>query len=418
MNEYRMILSKNHTADFGFKDNGNILVLGQVGTYKTRGHVLPNIMEQDNISMVISDTKGELQAKAENLLREKDYIIKNVNFDNPRSSGNHFNPFAYIQTPEDILATSAILVSEVHPGYHVDPYWDNTATLMLNAVIAYLMEECRPSERTLANLRKLVCAFVVREDNAQYKSPLEIIFDDLKAKKPESFAVKQWDAFLAVKSAAKTVSTIASVLLSKFAQFLTPDIEVFTKNDDVAFDDIGKKKTALFVCVSDVDRSKDKLVSVFYSLLLNRLRTVADKQSDRGLPVHTHFFMDDFATNVVIPNFPNYISCLRSREISFTLVLQSESQLKTLYGEASSTIVANCAYYLFLGSRDLQGCYEISKRMNIPLDKVLYKARDEVFILSNFNRPLVDTIYDVRTHPDYSKLESEHYYPQGHELSM
>lgn len=418
MNEYRMILSKNHTANFSFKDNANILVLGQVGTYKTRGHVLPNIMEQENISMVISDTKGELQAKTAKLLQEKGYIIKSVNFDNPRSSGNHFNPFAYIQTPEDILATSAIFVSEVHPGYHVDPYWDNTATLMLNAVIAYLTEECRPSERTLTNVRKLVCAFVVREDNSQYRSPLEIIFDDLKAKKPESFAVKQWDAFLAVKSAAKTVSTIASVLLSKFAQFLTPDIEVLTGNDTVAFDEIGKKKTALFVCVSDVDRSKDKLVSVFYSLLLNRLRTVADKQPDRGLPIHTHFFMDDFATNVVIPNFPNYISCLRSREISFTLVLQSESQLKTLYGEASNTIVANCAYYLFLGSRDLQGCYEISKRMNIPLDKVLYKPRDEVFILSNFNRPLVDMIYDVRTHSAYNRLESEQYYSQSHELSI
>ena len=418
MNNYRMILSKNHTANFGFKDNGNILVLGQVGTYKTRGHVLPNIMEQDDISMVISDTKGELQAKTEKLLREKGYIIKSINFDNPRSSHNHFNPFAYIQTPEDILATSAILVSEVHPGYHVDPYWDNAAMLMLNAVIAYLANECRPSERTLANLRKLVCAFAAREDNPQYKSPLEIIFDDIKDKKPESFAVKQWEAFLSIKGAAKTVSTIASVLLSKFAQVLTPDIEFLTSSDTIAFDEIGRKKTALFVSVSDVDRSKDKLVSIFYSLLLNRLRTVADKRPDRGLPIHTHFFMDDFATNVVIPNFPNYISCLRSREISFTLVLQSENQLKTLYGEASSTIVANCAYYLFLGSRDLQGCYEISKRMNIPLDKVLYKSRDEVFILSNFSRPIIDSIYDVRTHVSYDELESEQFYPQSHELSL
>ena len=418
MKDYRMILSKNHTASFGFKDNSNTLVLGQVGTYKTRGHVLPNIMEQDEISMVISDTKGELQAKTAKLLREKGYIIKSVNFDDPGISRNHFNPFAYVRTPEDILEISSILVSEVHPGYYDDPYWDNAATLLLNAVIAYLVEECRPSERTLANLRKLVCAFVAKDDSPQYKSPLEIIFDDLKEKKTDSFATKQWDAFLSIKGSTRTASCIASVLLTKFAQFLTPDIETLTGNDTVSFDEIGKKKTALFVCVSDVDRSKDKLVSVFYSLLLNRLRTVADKRPDRGLPIHTHFFLDDFATNVVIPNFPNYISCLRSREISFTLVLQSESQLKTLYGEASSTIVANCAYYLFLGSRDLQGCYEISKRMNIPLDKVLYKSRDEVFILSNFNRPLVDTIYDVRTHSDYSRLESEQWYPQNHELSM
>lgn len=418
MNNYQMILSKNHTANFGFKDNGNILVLGQVGTYKTRGHVLPNIMEQNNISMVISDTKGELQAKTEKLLREKGYIIKSINFDNPRNSHNHFNPFAYIRTPEDVLATSAILVSEVHPGYHVDPYWDNAAMLMLNAVIAYLSNECRPSERTLANLRKLVCAFAAKEDNPQYKSPLEIIFDDLKDKKPESFAVKQWEAFLAIKGAAKTVSTIASVLLSKFAQVLTPDIEFLTNSDSVAFDEIGRKKTALFVSVSDVDRSKDKLVSIFYSLLLNRLRNVADKRPDRGLPVHTHFFLDDFATNVVLPSFPNMISCLRSREISFTLVLQSEGQLRSLYGDASSTIIANCAYYLFLGSRDLQGCQDIAKRMNVPLDRVLYKSRDDVFILSNFNRPITDVIYDVRTHPFYNKLESEYYYPQSCDRSL
>ena len=418
MNDYRMILSKNYTANFGFKDNGNILVLGQVGTYKTRGHVLPNIMEQDGISMVISDTKGELRAKTESLLQEKGYIVKCVNFDEPKLSRNCFNPFTYVHTPEDILELSSILVSEVHPGYYDDPYWNNAAMLMLNAVIAYLVEECRPSERTLANLRKLICAFVATDDNSQYKSPLEIIFEDLKAKRANSFAAKQWDAFISIKGSSKTASCIASVLLTKFAQFLTPDIEALTGKDTIGFDEIGKKKTALFVCVSDVDRSKDKLVSVFYSFLLNRLRTVADKQPDRGLPIHTHFFMDDFATNVVIPNFPNYISCLRSREISFTLVLQSENQLKTLYGEASNTIVANCAYYLFLGSRDLQGCQEISKRMNIPLDKVLYKSRDEVFILSSFNRPQADTIYDVRTHPNYSKLESEQYYPQNCELCL
>lgn len=409
MNNYHMILSKNHTADFGFKDNGNILVLGQVGTYKTRGHVLPNIMEQDGISMVISDTKGELQAKSEQLLREKGYIIKNINFDNPGASKDHFNPFAYIRTPEDILSTSQILVSEVQPGYKVDPYWDNASMLLLNAVIAFLVEECRPYERTLENLRKLVCAFEITDMQDRRQSPLETLFEDLRKKKEKSFALNQWDAFRAIKGAEKTAVCIVSTLLGKFSQVMTPDIMELTSRDTVDFDLLGKKKTALFVCVSDVDRSKDKLVSVFYSLLLNRLRTVADRQPDRGLPVHVHFFMDDFATNVVIPGFPNYISCLRSREISFTLVLQSESQLKTLYAEGYSTIIANCAYYLFLGSRDLTGCYEISKRMNVPLSRVLYKPRNEVFIFSNFDRPVVDTVYDVRNHPCYDKLECEQY---------
>lgn len=417
MSNYRMILGRNNTAEFGFKDNGNILVLGQVGTYKTRGHVLPNIMEQDEISMVISDTKGELQAKTEKMLREKGYIVKSVNFDNPKATQNYFNPFVYISSPEDILATSALLVSEVHPGYRVDPYWDNAATLLLNSIIAFLVEECRPAERTLENLRKLVCAFEVSDDKR--KSTLEIMFEDLKAKKKEgSYALDQWNAFMTIKSSERTASCIVSTLLSKFAQVLTPDIVTLTSKDTVAFDMIGKKKTALFVNVSDVDRSKDKLVSIFYSLLLNRLRNVADKHRDRGLPVHVHFFMDDFATNVVIPSFPNYISCLRSREISFTLVLQSENQLKALYGEDCNTIIANCAYYLFLGSRDLHGCQDIAKRMNAPLDKVLYKSRDDVFILSNFSRPVIDTIYDVRTHPAYGELESERYYPRSCEPEL
>ena len=343
MNNYHMILSQNHTADFGFKDNGNILVLGQVGTYKTRGHVLPNIMEQDNISMVISDTKGELQAKTEQLLREKGYIIKSINFDDPGASKDHFNPFSYIRTPEDILSTSQILVSEVQQGYKVDPYWDNASMLLLNAVIAFLVEECRPYERTLENLRKLVCAFEITDMQDRRQSPLETLFEDLRKKKEKSFALNQWDAFRAIKGAEKTAVCIVSTLLGKFSQVMTPDIMELTSRDTVDFDLLGKRKTALFVCVSDVDRSKDKLVSVFYSLLLNRLRTVADRQPDRGLPIHVHFFMDDFATNVVIPGFPNYISCMRSREISFTLVLQSESQLKTLYAEAYSTIIANCA---------------------------------------------------------------------------
>ena len=199
------------------------------------------------------------------------------------------------------------------------------------------------------------------------KSSLEIIFDDLRKKKNDSFALSQWDAFQAIKSSERTAACIVFTLLGEFSQVLTPGIMALTNRDTVEFDLLDKRKTALFVCVSDVYWSEDKLVSIFYSLLLNRLRTVADRQPDRGLPVHVHFFMDDFATNVVIPGFLNYISCLRSREISFTLVLQSESLLKTLYAEAYSTIVANCAYYLFLGSRDLTGCYEISKRMNVPL---------------------------------------------------
>lgn len=416
MNGYRMILSKEQTAHFGFKDNGNILVLGQVGTYKTRGHVLPNIMEQDNISMVISDTKGELQAKTEKLLKERGYKVKCVNFDNPKASKNHFNPLAYISTPEDIVETSSIIVSELHPGFRQDPYWDNASTILLNAIIAYLIEECRPSERTLENVRKLICAFEVADSQDPRKSALEIIFEDLAKKHQDksilhrSFALEQWAAFKTIKSSEKTVACIVSTLLGKFTQFLTPDISNLTCIDDLHFGRIGAEKTALFINVSDVDRSKDKLVSIFYSLLLNKLRTVADRQPDRGLPVHVHFYMDDFATNVIIPSFPNYISCLRSREISFTLVLQSENQLRSLYGEDSNTIIANCAYYLFLGSRDLQCCQDISKRMNVPLDRVLYKSKDEVFILGNFIKPIVDRIYDVRNHPNYAKLESERYY--------
>jgi type IV secretion system protein VirD4 len=414
MNNYQMILSKSHTASFGFKDNGNILVLGQVGTYKTRGHVLPNIMEQDNISMVISDTKGELQAKTEKLLREKGYIIKNVNFDDPKSSMNHFNPLAYIRTPEDILTVASILMSEVHHGRPSDPYWDNAATQLLQCIMAYLLEDCRPADRTLSSVRKLVCAFDAAAASNGRKSPLEIIFDDYaekykKGKKvfERSFALEQWNAFSTIKGSDRTASCIVSVLLAKFSQFLTSDISELTSRDDVEFEKIGQQKTALFVNVSDVDRSKDKLVSTFYSLLMSRLRSVADQQSDKGLPVHVHFFMDDFATNVVVPDFPNAISCLRSREISFTLVLQSENQLQSLYGEASSTVIANCAYYLFLGSRDLACCQDIAKRMNLPLDKVLYKARNEVFIISNFHRPIADTIYDVRTHPRYKSIEND-----------
>ena len=414
MNNFQMILSKNHTASFGFKENANIVVVGQVGSYKTRGHVLPNIMEQDSISMVISDTKGELQAKTEKLLREKGYIIKNVNFDDPKSSMNHFNPLAYIRTPEDILAVSSILMSEVHADHPSDPYWENASTQLLQCIIAYLLETCRPFERTLHNVRKLVCAFDAAAASNGRRSPLEIIFDDYSEKRKKekkivdrSFALEQWNAFSTIKGSDKTASCIVSTLLGKFSQFLTPDISELTSKDDLDFEKIGQQKTALFVNVSDVDRSKDKLVSTFYSLLLSRLRSFADQQPDKGLPVHVHFYMDDFASNVIVPNFPNAISSLRSREISFTLVLQSENQLKTLYGEASSTVIANCAYYLFLGSRDLSCCQDIARRMNLPLDKVLYKSRNQVFIISDFQRPMADAIYDVRTHPLYGSIEND-----------
>lgn len=412
MNNYRMILSANHTAEFGYKENGNILVLGQVGTYKTRGHVLPNIMEQDNISMVIADTKGELRAKTEKLLRSKGYVIKAVNFDRPEFTMDYFNPFAYIHTPEDILATSAILASEVRGDCHIEPYWDNAAMLLLNTVIAYLVEEVNPEERTLESIQKLVSLFRASESRA--KSALEILFDDLREKNSASFAVKQFDAFNVLSGSEKTSSCVVSTLLTKFAQFLTPAIERLTGKDTLNFDAIGKTKTALFVSVSDVDRSKDKLVSIFYNLLLNRLRNVADDQTCGCLPIHTHFFLDDFATNVVIPNFANYISCLRSREISFTIILQSEAQLESRYGKADShTIISNCAYYLFLGSQDVETCSEVAKRLNYPLNKVLEKPRNEMYILGNFRRPIADAVYDVCTHPCYDKLTNERYYPEN-----
>lgn len=408
MCNYEMILSQNHTAQFGYKENANILVLGQVGTYKTRGHVLPNIMHQNEISMVIADTKGELRAKTEKMLLGKGYTVKSINFDRPGASKDQFNPFAYISGPEDILMVSNILVSDVSGDHPVDPYWDQAAMLLVTSAIAYLMEECRPAERTLANLQKMICALKISDD-PDFKSPLEIIFDDLRRKNRNSYAVKQWDAFLTVKASSRTISSVISVLLTKFAQFMTPDIEKLTSRDTMEFDKIGHRKTAVFVCVSDVDRSKDKLASIFYSLLLNRLRNLADREESGGLPVHVHCFLDDFATNVVIQNFDNYISSLRSREVSFTLVLQSESQLKKLYGVSCNTIVSNCAYYLFMGSRDLQGCYEISKRMNVPLDRVLYKPRNEMFIFSSFNKPLTDKIFDIRTHAEYGRLEHETY---------
>ena len=222
--------------------------------------------------------------------------------------------------------------------------------------------------------------------------------------------MRQFESFVTIKGAERTAATIVSVLLTKFSRFLTPDIQKFTARDTVAFEELGKKKTALFVSVSDVDRSKDKLVSIFYTLLLNRLRNIADSEEDRGLPIHIHFFLDDFSTNVVIPGFANAISSLRSREISFALVLQSESQLQMRYNQDYRTIIANCAYYLFLGSRDLESCQEIAKRMNVPLDRVLYKPKDEVFILGGFCRPIVDAIYDIKQHPHYCDLKSERNY--------
>lgn len=419
MRNYRMILSKNHIAEFGYKDNANIILVGQVGTGKTRKNIIPCIMEQNDISMVIADTKGELYAKTANMLKFKGYDVKCINFDSPKDTKDFFNPFEYINDPEDIIATSSILVSELKANFgNWDPYWDNAGTLLLNAIIAYLVFECRKNDQTLANIQKLISNFAVREDQPDYRSTLDIMFDELKKKNPEHFAVKQWDAFTSIRGSSKTVSSITSVVMSKFAQFMTPGIERLTSKDTVDFKNLGKSKTVLFVSVSDVDRSKDKLASICYSLMLNTLRKIADKEEDKGLPNHVHFFLDDFATNVIIPNFDGYISCLRSREISFTIVLQSESQLYKLYGPTYNTILANAAYYIFLGSRDLQGCQDIAKRMNVPLDRVLYKSKDEVFILSNFERPIVDETYDLKTHPDYSKLESENYCIQSVEMDL
>lgn len=411
--QYKLILSKHKTAYFGMKQNANVMVIGDVGSGKTRNYVIPNVIN-DDCSMIVIDAKGEIEAKTRKIKKMQGYKIISLNFENPALSKNHYNPLYYINGKDkeyqnDILHFADMMFPSDSYTKNVDPFWPDNSKNMLTAVIAYMIEKFPKKECTLGKFGELVNK---NRPDLKGSSVLDKMIEDAYEADTSnhlSFAQRTWNAFKAVSASSKMQATIISEINSKFLRLLTDDVIKLTSFDDCEIDKIGDRKTIVYVHTSDTDRSKDFLVSTFLYNCFEQLKRRADARRDMSLPIHTHFILDDIGCNVRIDNLDSYISCLRSREISISLVLQAEHQMMKMYGDNYHTILSNCAYYLFMSSGDLSTCEIVSKKMNKPLEDVMYKDSDMIFILPRCQKPFEDSKYPLQMHKMYKNLDGEYF---------
>lgn len=372
--------------------NNNVLVVGTSGSGKTQGLVKPNLHQAVG-SYVVSDPKGRLYQEFSGYLRKRGYVVKILDFTDPQNSCG-YNPFQYIHSDLDVLKVAHMLTYThgENGSRALDPFWDDAAELLLAALIGYLREDCSVSERTLPNVYRLLDMLEFPDENDAYvgDSPLDILFKELKNENPDSYASCLYSRFRT--AAFRTLRSIMITAISKFAIFDNEELRTILQKDDTDIGSIGRRKTAVFVTVSDTDRSLDPIANLFYTQAMNELCRVADKDYDGRLPVPVRFILDDFATNCQIAQMPRLISCIRSREISTMLMIQAEAQLRAIYGEDGRTIVGNCDTYVYLGGADLETARSISERADVPLQDVLNMPLGKMWVFRRGERPRMGRI--------------------------
>ena len=384
--------------------NNNVVVVGTSGAGKTRSVVRPNLMQASG-SYVVSDPKGNLAKTMGPYLESKGYKVVTIDFIHPDKSLK-YNPIGYCHNTTDIRKLAHTLTYELSQGKYAtttkDPFWDDTALLLLCAIIGYMLEtdEIDESDKNLMTLSKLL-RLATRTKSSLLDGHGEAPLDErMKAHKmmmelegKESWAWDRYDEFITAPN--RTHATIVISTISKMVTFDTLETRKMISGNDIDFTDIGKRPTALFVEVSDTDRSMDILVNLFYTQLMNELCTYADDCCENGcLPVPVQFILDDFATNARIDNFQNMIANIRSRGISAMIMVQSESQLYAGYGDNAQTIIDNCNTYVYMGGSNPKMADVIAKRANKPATRILnmpismswiFRRGEEPVLCHNFN---------------------------------
>ena len=320
-------------------------------------------------SYLISDPKGNLYYQYGNYLRKKGYTVKKLDFTNPEHSA-HYNPFKYIRSTQDIIKVAHMLIYQREGTGHKDPFWDEASQLLVQALIGYIREKCKGDQQTLHNILKLADLCQIEEDNANSKTTLDYMFEALGNENPDSYALKMYTRFRI--AASRTLRSILISVNARLSLYDSPEIEEMTSYDDIDIASLGRKKTALFVVVSDTDRSMDGLVNIFFTQAMNELCRYADRECrESRLPLNVRFILDDFATNCKIDEFPRMISAIRSRGISTMLMIQAESQLKECYGQDGKTVIGNCDTYIYMGGNDVETAQAVAERCDIPVKKIL-----------------------------------------------
>jgi len=416
--------------------NKNVLVIGGSGSGKTRGFVKPNLMQCTSkdypTSFIVTDPKGSVLTECGHLLLKEGYRIKVFNTVDFKKS-LHYNPLAYIHSEKDVLKLVTVLIQNTKgEGKSSDDFWVHAETLLYTALIGYLHYEAKPEEQNLATMIDMLSSMETRESDEDFQNPVDQLFELLEQDEPDHFAVRQYKKFKL--AAGKTAKSILISCAARLSVFDIAELREITAYDELELETLGERKTALFLIMSDTDTTFNFLIGMVYSQLFNLLCEQADTKHNGRLPVHVRCLLDEFANIGQIPNFDKLIATIRSREISACVILQAQSQIKTLYKDAADTIVGNMDSVLFLGGKERTTLKELSETLGREtidtyntsesrgretshslnyqkLGKELM-SMDELSTLDGGKcilqirgvRPFLSDKYDITQHPNYQYL--------------
>ncbi|PDX74090.1 VirD4-like conjugal transfer protein, CD1115 family [Faecalibacterium prausnitzii] len=428
------LMMSNRPPDPKNARNKNVLVVGGSGSGKTRFWLKPNLL-QCHSSYVVTDPKGSIVVECGNALLKNGYKVRILNTINFKKS-MHYNPFAYVHSEKDILKLVTTLMTNTKgEGSGGDPFWEKSERLLLTALIAYLHYEAPMEEQNFATLLEMLNTMQVLEDDEEYQNPVDLLFEELAKKKPNSFAGRQYKLYKL--AAGKTAKSILISCGARLAPFDIQELRDLTMYDELQLDTLGDKKTALFLIMSDTDSTFNFLISMVYTQLFNLLCDKADDVYGGKLPIHVRCLIDECANIGQIPNLEKLVATIRSREISTCLVLQARSQLKAIYKDNADTIVGNMDSQIFLGGSEPTTLKDLSEmlgketidsfntsdtRGNSPSYGTSFQklghellSRDELAVLDGGKcilqlrgvRPFLSDKYDLTQHPNY-KLTSDY----------
>ena len=408
--------------------NLNVLVIGGSGAGKTRFYAKPNIM-QCNTSFIIADPKGEMLRAVAPLLMENGYDVKVFNLITPQNSDG-YNPFTYIRTDEDVIKLITNLIQNTTPknAQQNDPFWEKSEIALDTALMLYLLHEAPPDEQNFEMIMFLIENAATMEDDDEYKSPVDILFDALEDKNPEHIALKQYKVFK--QASGKTAKSILISAAVRLAAFNLPEIAKMTSYDNLELGSLGEKKKAIFCVIPDNDNSFNYLVGMLYTQAFQELYFKADHEHGGELPTPVHFVMDEFA-NVALPdNFERLLATMRSRRISVSIIIQNMAQLKALFKDSWESLVGNCDTMLYLGGNEQSTHEYISKMLGketidtrtrgitkgqhgssntnyqntgrelLTLDEVRLVDNSNALVFIRGEKPIMDKKFDILSHPN------------------
>ena len=428
LSQTERLTMNNRPAQPKYARNKNTLVVGGSGSGKTRFFIKPNLLQMHS-SYVLTDPKGTVLPEVGNALLKHGYRIKIFNTINFKKS-MHYNPFAYVHDEKDILKLVTTLIANTKgEGKGGDEFWEKAEKLLYSALIGYIHYEAPEEEQNFSTLLEMINAMEVREDDEEFKNPVDLMFDELAERDPDHFAVRQYAKYKL--SAGKTAKSILVSCGARLAPFDIKELREITAYDELELDTLGDKKTALFLIMSDTDATFNFLISMVYTQLFNLLCEKADDVYGGRLPVHVRCLIDEAANIGQIPNFEKLMATIRSREISAALVLQAKSQLKAIYKDNADTIIGNCDSQIFLGGSERTTLKDLnttlgketidmyntgetrgtSQSYNMNYQKLGHDLMsiDELAVMDGGKcivqvrgvRPFLSSKYDLTQHPNY-----------------